>query len=189
MAHQSPSSTPPEALVAACLEEGVESRFGVGVGRLEWLQGEDLWSLTDLNVIPELASKIAEVPVSPCFALMLAFEKPLSVIPVKGFSFVNSGVLSWAFCDSSKPARSGLSDHWVLHSTAEYAEGIIAQTGLRKPSNTTLTKVAQELFQEFQGTGLDISQPFFKKAHRWNISSSNLINVKSTFFLHSFQEP
>ncbi|KAK3042577.1 hypothetical protein RJ639_000829 [Escallonia herrerae] len=93
---------------ALCHEPGVESRFGVGVG-LEWLQGEDLWSLTDLNLIPVLASKIAEVPVSPCFALMLAFEKPLSVIPVKGFSFVNSRVLNWAFCDSSKPAHSGLS--------------------------------------------------------------------------------
>lgn len=35
---------------------------------------------TDLKVVPELAMKIKEVPVSPRFTLMLAFEKPLSVV-------------------------------------------------------------------------------------------------------------
>jgi hypothetical protein len=59
------------------------------------------------------------------------------------------------------------SERWVLHSTAEYAENIIAQTGLKKPSDVTLNKVAEELFQEFQSTGANVSQPFFKKAHRW----------------------
>jgi len=59
------------------------------------------------------------------------------------------------------------SERWVLHSTAEYAESIIAQTGLKKPSDVTLNKVAEELFQEFQRTETNISQPFFKKAHRW----------------------
>lgn len=58
-------------------------------------------------------------------------------------------------------------ERWVLHSTKEYAERVIAQTGLQKPSNETLTRVSQELFQEFQSTGLNIPQPLFKKAHRW----------------------
>jgi predicted NAD/FAD-dependent oxidoreductase len=59
------------------------------------------------------------------------------------------------------------SERWVLHSTANYARGIIAQTGLQKPSSATLTKVAEELFQEFQSIGLNIPRPFFMKAHRW----------------------
>ena len=59
------------------------------------------------------------------------------------------------------------SERWVLHSTAKYAELIISQAGLQKPSPALLTKVAEELFQEFQRTGIDIAQPFFKKAHRW----------------------
>lgn len=121
-------------------------------------------------MVPELALKIKEVPVSPCFALMAAFEKPLSLIPVKGFSFSNSKVLSMAFYDSSKPGRSRQSENWVLHSTTEYAENIIAQTGLQKLPVATLAKVADELFQEFQITGLNIPQPFFKKAHRWGSS-------------------
>ncbi|CAA2984715.1 Protoporphyrinogen oxidase [Olea europaea subsp. europaea] len=187
---------------ALCHESGVESRFGLGIGRLEWLDNDDSWSLMsldgqelgkfkgvvasdknvfssrftnvtgrpppiDLNVVSDVAFKLKEIPVISCFALMLAFEQPLSSIPVKGFSFKNSEVLSWAYCDSSKPGRSTTTERWVLYSTAEYAERIIAQTGLQKPSSAVLTEVAEELFHEFQGTGLDISQPFFKKAHRW----------------------
>lgn len=187
---------------ALCQEPGIESKFGVMVGRLEWLDNEDSWSLKDvngqdlgyfngvvasdkstfsqrftqvtvkpppldLNLIPGLADMIKEVPVRPCFALMLAFENPLSSIPFKGFSFENSQVLSWAVCDSSKPGRSTSSERWVLRSTEEYAEGIIGRAGLEKPSNAALAEIANELFQEFQRTGLDVSIPFFKKAHRW----------------------
>ncbi|KAG5578814.1 hypothetical protein H5410_049441 [Solanum commersonii] len=95
-------------------------------------------------------------------------------IPIRGFSFKSSKVLHRAFCDSSKPGRSRNSERWVLHSTAEYAQDVIAQTGLQKPSSATLTKVAEELFQEFQSTKLSIPQAFFKKAHRclrWQLCS------------------
>ncbi|KAL1566930.1 renalase-like isoform X1 [Salvia divinorum] len=121
----------------------------------------------DLSSDSGVGFQIKEIPASPCFALMLAFAEPLSSIPMKGFSFKNSEILSWAHCDSSKPGRSTTSERWVLHSTAKYAELIISQAGLQKPSPALLTKVAEELFQEFQRTGIDIPQPFFKKAHRW----------------------
>ncbi|XP_042489178.1 renalase isoform X5 [Macadamia integrifolia] len=98
-----------------------------------------------------------------CISAKFDFEK----VPVKGFSFKNSDVLSWAHCDSSKPGRPEMSECWVLHSTFEYAKGVISQTGLQKPSNATLTKVAEELFQEFRSSGLHIPDPFFVKAHRW----------------------
>ncbi|KAG9439652.1 hypothetical protein H6P81_019817 [Aristolochia fimbriata] len=190
---------------ALCLEPGVEPKFGVTVGRLEWLENNRLWALSgldgqnlgsfdgvvasdknivstrftgltgrppplDVRLVPDLAVKLQDVPVHSCFALMLAFSEPLSSIPVKGFSFLNSDVLNWAACDSCKPGRgvaSDTSECWVLHSTSEYAEGIIRQTGLQKPSHSTLTKVAEDIFKEFQSTGLDIPQPFFMKAHRW----------------------
>ncbi|KAH1237504.1 Renalase [Glycine max] len=187
---------------ALCNESGVESKFGVGIGRIEWLHDEKLWSLIgvdgqnlgqfkglvasdknivsprvaevtgrtpplDIKLVPELSEKLLDLPVKPCFIVMLAFAEPLSTVPVKAFSFENSEVLSQAYCDSSKPNRSTTSERWVLHSTAEYAEDIIAQTGLKKPSDITLNKVAEQLLQEFQSTGLITSQPFFKKAHRW----------------------
>ncbi|KAM7268997.1 hypothetical protein ACFE04_024494 [Oxalis oulophora] len=187
---------------ALCHEPGVESKFGVTVGKVEWSEGESLWSLTtmdgqnlgqfsgvvasDKNIAsprftnvtgqapplvkdlsPELAVKLQDIPVAPCFALMLAFAEPLSSIPVKGFSFKNSEILNWAHCDSSKPGRSDSSERWVLHSTMEYAKDIIARSGLQKPSNETLTKVAEDMLKEFEGAGFFVTQPFFRKAHRW----------------------
>lgn len=118
-------------------------------------------------------------------------------IPMKSFAFRNSEVLSWAHCDSSKPGRStsrseipllpgkkknsilftfisqlralrvSSSERWVLHSTREYAERVIAEVGLKKPSEALLKRVAEELLQELQGTGLNIPQPFLARAHRW----------------------
>ncbi|XVE63212.1 hypothetical protein DITRI_Ditri07aG0001500 [Diplodiscus trichospermus] len=186
---------------ALCLEPGVESKFNVGIGNFDWIELENLWSLTgsdgqnlgqfkgvvasDKNIIsprfteitgrsPPLALSLApewvelhNIPVNPCFALMLAFTDPLSSVPAKAFSFTNSKVLSWAYCENSKPGRSCTSERWVLHSTMEYAKDVIAQTGLQKPSKETLSKVGNEMLQEFLGTGLSIAQPFFKKAHRW----------------------
>ncbi|KAK9093272.1 hypothetical protein Syun_028183 [Stephania yunnanensis] len=188
---------------AVCRENGVETKFGTTVGKLDWLEDKKSWHLTDLdgqvlgqfdgvvasdkNVVssrftsmtgrtlpldmtlaPELALKLQEVSSAPCFVLMLAFAESLSSIPVKGFSFKNSEVLSRAFCDSSKPGRSTTcSECWVLHSTAEYARRVIAQYGLQKPSTFLLSKVAEELLKEFQSTDLNIPHPFFMKAHRW----------------------
>ncbi|KAH7673768.1 Protoporphyrinogen oxidase protein [Dioscorea alata] len=113
---------------------------------------------------------LKDIPVCSCFAAMLAFQEPLSSVPVKGFSFKNSQVLSWAFCDTSKPGRSCVPDNvecWVLHSTHEYAARIISMMGLQKPSNDILAKVAEELFQEFQTVGPYIPRPLFMRAHRW----------------------
>ncbi|KAK1303563.1 hypothetical protein QJS10_CPB11g01385 [Acorus calamus] len=189
---------------ALCSETGIEAKFGVTVGKLEWVEERREWSLmgldgsdlgcfdgviaSDKNVVssrftgvhgkpppldisklaPDVAVKLHDVPVRPCFALMLAFSESLSSIPFKAFSFKNSNVLSWAFCDSSKPGRSvGNGECWVLHSTADYATSIITKTGLQKPSSETLSLVAGELFQEFRSMGLHIPQPFFMRAHRW----------------------
>ncbi|PNT74028.1 uncharacterized protein LOC100828433 isoform X3 [Brachypodium distachyon] len=188
-----------------CLEDGVVARFGVTVGKMDWLQNGSSWSLTsldgkdlgnfdyvvatdknvashkfsgltgrppplDLSVFPNLSTMFQDIPVRPCFALMLAFSEPLAMVPVQGFSFYNSDSLSWAFCDSSKPGRVCLppnSQSWVLRSTAEYASKVINNMGPRKPSADALAKVAEDLFKEFQATGLNIPQPIFIKAHRW----------------------
>jgi predicted NAD/FAD-dependent oxidoreductase len=89
-------------------------------------------AFSDLSLFPHLSTMFQDVPVRPCFALMLAFSEPLAMVqeitnlviytsvdhlcssaswcfiqvPVQGFSFYNSDSLSWAFCDSSKPGRA-----------------------------------------------------------------------------------
>ncbi|URE15771.1 endoplasmic reticulum-Golgi intermediate compartment protein [Musa troglodytarum] len=190
---------------ALCSDPGVEAKYGITVGKVDWLCDRNLWSLisldgqdlgqfdgvvaSDKNVVsarftgvtgrppplditssPDLAILSQDIPVRSCFALMLAFSEPLSSIPLKGVSFKNSQLLSWAYCDSSKPGRSHASSNcecWVLHSTAEYAQGVIARTGLKKLSSDALSKVAEELLHEFEATGINIPHPFFMKAHRW----------------------
>ncbi|KAF8059634.1 hypothetical protein N665_1227s0010 [Sinapis alba] len=185
---------------ALCNQSGVESMFGTGIAKLEWLEEELPWLLKDskgqnlgrfhglvasdknivsprftglpppldLNLVPELATKLLQhIPVLPCFSLMLAFKEPLSLIPAKGLSFKNSEILSWAHCDSTKPGRSTDSERWILHSTPGYANSVIAKTGLQKLSSETLDKISEEMFKEFQCSGLVSSLPFFMKAHRW----------------------
>jgi hypothetical protein len=73
------------------------------------------------------------------------------------------------------------SERWVLHSTTEYANSIIAQTGLLKPSEATLTRVAEELFYELQRTGLNIPQPIFKKAHRWSVHRLKVLRFTANY--------
>ncbi|XP_048498918.1 uncharacterized protein LOC104907595 isoform X2 [Beta vulgaris subsp. vulgaris] len=121
----------------------------------------------DMNLAPQMASRLEEVPFRSYFVLMLAFHEPLRSIPVKGLSFINSAILSCAFCDSSKPGRASASECWVLHSTEEYAKKVIADAGRTKASDITLARVSEDLLQEFQRTGLCTSQPYFMKAHRW----------------------
>ncbi|KAL6637993.1 hypothetical protein ACP70R_025565 [Stipagrostis hirtigluma subsp. patula] len=186
-------------------EKCVMAKFGVTVGKMDWLQDRSSWSLAslddkdlgcfdyvvatdkniaspgffgltgrppplDLSSVPQLSTMFQDIPIRPCFALMVAFSEPLTTVPVHGFSFNNSDSLSWAFCNSSKPGRACLPPNrqsWVLHSTAEYAFDVMRNIGPRKPSADALAKVAEELFKEFQATGLNIPQPIFMKAHRW----------------------
>ncbi|KAI3959841.1 hypothetical protein MKW92_020894 [Papaver armeniacum] len=166
-----------------CNEPGVEPKFGVTVANIQWLEETNSWSLIDLNgqalghfdglvashnsivnLWPSTGRKSALA--IPRFALMLAFPEHLSSIPVKGFSFKNSEILSWAYCDSSKPGRSSsrhvysvyptiqsfISECWVLHSTEEYARTII---------------IAEKMLNEFLRIDSQIPKPFFTRAHRW----------------------
>lgn len=39
-----------------------------------------LYVYADMNLVPEMAMKFQDIPVIPCFALMIAFAEPLSVV-------------------------------------------------------------------------------------------------------------
>lgn len=133
----------------------------------------------DSAELSELVQKMQTVLASSCFALMLAFSQPLTMISVNGYNVRGSKILSWASCDSRKPGRSNNgSECWVLHSTAEYANHIISQTGLKKPSDDVLNMVRRDLFSEFQKTVPHMPSPFFMKAHRWGSALPTTISAK-----------
>ena len=64
------------------------------------------------------ADRVAAVEMAPCWALMLAFERPLGV-PLDA-DWTPDPVLPWVARNSSKPRRSGL-DAWVLHAGADWS--------------------------------------------------------------------
>lgn len=71
-----------------------------------------------------LASLSGAVLMRPCFALMVHFKQRIHC-QFDGL-FINSGILSWAARDSSKPGRlkqsSNETETWVLHATSHWSE-------------------------------------------------------------------
>ena len=55
----------------------------------------------------------------------------------------------------------------MVHSTEEYANGIINQAGLGKPSNELLNAVANDLLTGFHTVVPNLPSPSYMKAHRW----------------------
>lgn len=171
---------------------GVQAKYGVQVRGLEWTE-ESMWGLKSkdgetlgkFNAVvvadkgaaklllegagfTEINKKVAAVTAAPCFAVMMAFSSPLNMLPYDGFLVEGSKIVVWAARDSSKPGRITSSrECWVVHSTPEYARGVIAQAGMSKPSNELLTAVANDLLTGFQSLVPNIPTPTYMKAHRW----------------------
>lgn len=118
--------------------------------------------------VPSLAEKVAGVTSSSSFAVMLTFPQYLTSVPFDGFTIIGSKVLAWAARDSSKPGRDKLSigECWVLQSTPEYAQEVIEEAGLDKPSEELLSAVTHTLLEDFKDIG-ETPAPLFAKAHRW----------------------
>lgn len=103
-----------------------------------------------------LASRIREAEVAPTWAVMLAFEHPLT-LDVDA-AVVNVGPLSWLARDSSKPGRPE-GERWVLHASPEWSRAHLEDAA---------EGVAPQLVEAFFATtGAQRAEPTFVKAHRW----------------------
>jgi predicted NAD/FAD-dependent oxidoreductase len=104
----------------------------------------------------DLAPCIAEVPMNPCWALMLGFERSLD----SDFdaAFDNEGPLSWLSRNSSKPGRTG--EAWLLHASADWSRSHLEE----QPE-----LVAERLLQAFRARVPAARQcePVLVRAHRW----------------------
>ena len=74
-------------------------------------------------VAPDLAARVARVPVAPCWAAMVEVDGRVE-LPFDG-AFLPGPVLSWISRDSSRPGRgggtAGRGERWVLHAGPEWS--------------------------------------------------------------------
>lgn len=103
-----------------------------------------------------LASRVAAVPMAPCWAAMLAFDAPLD-LPLDA-DWREDPVLPWIARNSAKPGRRGL-DAWVLHADAEWS---------RSHLEAAPAAVQAELVQRFaRRAGRPLPPLAHATAHRW----------------------
>lgn len=102
------------------------------------------------------AERLAEVAMAPCWAVMLAFARPVAVPFDADWS--PDPVLPWIARNSAKPRRSGL-DAWVLHADADWSrERLEAEAG----------QVCSELLARFATRiAAELPPVVITGAHRW----------------------
>jgi predicted NAD/FAD-dependent oxidoreductase len=92
----------------------------------------------DLNAGFDIAARLNEVRMAPCWAVLAGFPERLDS-PADIFS-LKAGPLAWAARDVSKPGRKSPHDCWVFHASAEWTQEHI---------DDTAAKVAAALLLEF----------------------------------------
>jgi renalase len=102
----------------------------------------------------------AAVRMSPCWAVMVAFESRFEV-PWDG-AFVHGSPLAWVARNSSKPGRGGEADCWVLHADPDWSAAQLEAA----PDD-----VAKELIVAFSSAVAERLPPHcYLVAHRWRYS-------------------
>ena len=105
---------------------------------------------------PAMAERAAAIPVSPCWAVMVAFPSPLDV----GFdaAFVHGAPVSWVARGGSKPGRPD-AEAWVLHGTPAWSA---------RHLDADRDVVARHLLEAFgRVVGVSLPAPTHLSAHPW----------------------
>ena len=110
-----------------------------------------------LTNFPALAKPIAKIEMNPCWATMVAFEKPITDQWVG--AFLHDSILSWAARNSTKPGRNHDVEHLVIHAIPEWTD----QHWEHEP-----TEVAKMMLAEFwKVAGIEPASPVHLQSHRW----------------------
>ena len=112
------------------------------------------------SAAPEVAASAASAPMSPCWAVMVAFDDPLD-LPFDA-AFVREGPLAWVARNSSKPSRGGGGDAWVLHANPQWS-----RCHIDDPPGAVETSL-MHAFAEAVGEALP--WPIHLAAHRWRFA-------------------
>lgn len=107
--------------------------------------------------VPTLAARIATTAMKPCWAVMAAFDRPVSV-PFDG-AFVSGSPLGWVARNQSKPKRDWKIDTWVLHATPAWSAAHLDDDA------DLVGAFLMEAFDDLARAGLP--RAFYAAAHRW----------------------
>ncbi|KAL5715977.1 hypothetical protein ACHQM5_017727 [Ranunculus cassubicifolius] len=144
---------------ALCHEPGVEARFGVNIGILQWVEDKKSWLPSDLNgqTLGHFDAVVASDKniASPRYTAVTGRPPPLDITLVPDLVLKMQEV----------PVLSCFS--LMLAFSEPLSSRVISRTGLQKLSTSILSSIAEELFSEFQKTQPNIPRPFFMRAHRW----------------------
>jgi predicted NAD/FAD-dependent oxidoreductase len=119
-----------------------------------------------------LAAEVKAVPMTPCWAVMLSFERSVDV-PWDG-AFVRNSPLAWVARNSSKPGRDSSIDCWVLHGTPDWSASHL---------ESSRETVAKMLIAEFAAiTSAPLPKLSHCDAHRWLYSATPISLNQQTWF-------
>jgi predicted NAD/FAD-dependent oxidoreductase len=112
------------------------------------------------SVAPVLSRRAAAVKMAPCWAVMVAFGRPLD-LAFDG-AFVHGSPLSWVARNASKPGRPD-GETWVLHGSPEWSQQHL---------ELEAKAAAERLFDAFRDAvvGLLEELPVHLVAHRWRFA-------------------
>ncbi|MEM8998425.1 MAG: FAD-dependent oxidoreductase, partial [Acidobacteriota bacterium] len=113
-----------------------------------------------LEASPRLAERAAATEMLPCWAAMVAFDRPLfDADDGRRFdgAFIRNSPLAWVARDASKPERAG--ETWVLHADVAWTEEHL-EDDFDDAARRLLTAF-------FEALGKDPVEPHYLRAHRW----------------------
>ena len=103
-----------------------------------------------------LADRMRAIPVAPCWAAMIAFDRPIDGVPDADFS--DDPVLPWFARDGSKPGRE-MPHAWVLHAGADWS-----RTEFRQPAALVLQALVERFSERI---GRTLPPVVLSDCHRW----------------------
>ena len=180
-AHEFLVGAPAMDSLAGHLARGLDVRNGVTVASIERDDGQ--WSVRDaedrelaraaqvivatpapqaaplLAAEAGLSARAANVPMNPCWTVMMGFAEP---VPADfDAAFFGEGSLSWAVREASKPGREA-AEAWVLHGSEEWS---------RRHAEKDPNRVVAELSAVFERyLGRLLPTPVHARAHRWRFA-------------------
>lgn len=103
-----------------------------------------------------LGVRLESLSMAPCWAAMVAFERPLEV--AIDADWIDDAVLPWIARNSAKPGRAGL-DAWVLHAAPAWSRAEF-ETPPARVQSALLARMAERL-------GVDLPPVAWADVHRW----------------------